>query len=62
MLSWKKGPHKQDGIWGSHWYDNIYSSSKFIKKKNILSENYKKFATIYDEAQSYYKKLYNLIV
>lgn len=62
MLSWKKGPHKQDGIWGSHWYDNIYSSSKFIKKKIILSENYKKFSTIHDEAQSYYKKLYNLIV
>jgi hypothetical protein len=29
MLSWNSGPAKEDGIWGKHWYDNIWKSTKF---------------------------------
>lgn len=29
MLTWAKGPHKEDGIWGVHWYDKVNASTGF---------------------------------
>ncbi len=29
MLRWQKGPHPQDGVWGSHWYDAVNASTGF---------------------------------
>lgn len=29
MLSWEKGPHPDDGIWGAHWYDKVNASTGF---------------------------------
>jgi hypothetical protein len=29
MLSWSKGPHPHDGVWGSHWYDAVNASTGF---------------------------------
>lgn len=29
MLGWEKGPHPQDGIWQSHWYDAVNASTGF---------------------------------
>ncbi|QKG71587.1 sulfotransferase-like domain-containing protein [Erythrobacter mangrovi] len=29
MLEWDKGPHPQDGIWQSHWYDAVNASTGF---------------------------------
>ncbi len=29
MLSWKKGPHSGDGVWGAHWYDKVNASTGF---------------------------------
>lgn len=29
MLRWNKGPHPQDGVWGSHWYDAVNASIGF---------------------------------
>lgn len=29
MLSWKKGPHPSDGVWGEHWYDKVNASTGF---------------------------------
>lgn len=29
MLGWEKGPHKEDGIWGEHWYDKVNASTGF---------------------------------
>jgi len=29
MLSWQSGPSVDDGIWGKHWYDNIWKSTGF---------------------------------
>ena len=36
MLSWEKGPHKNDGIWGIHWYDNINNSKNLFTLKKSL--------------------------
>ena len=29
MLSWARGPHPADGIWGAHWYDKVNASTGF---------------------------------
>lgn len=29
MLSWARGPHPDDGIWGAHWYDRVNTSTGF---------------------------------
>ena len=29
MLSWAKGPHREDGVWGAHWYDKVNASTRF---------------------------------
>ena len=29
MLSWQKGPHPEDGVWGTHWYDKVNASTGF---------------------------------
>jgi hypothetical protein len=60
MLSWPKGPHDNDGIWGKHWYNNINNSETFFKKKRAPSNNYKKFESIYNDALYYYRKIYNM--
>ena len=60
MLSWEKGPHKNDGIWGIHWYDNINNSKKFIHFEKNHSDEYKKYKSIYDEAKKKYKKIYTM--
>lgn len=60
MLSWEKGPHKYDGIWGKHWYDNINNSETFFKKREFLSEDYKQFKSIYNESINIYRKIHNM--
>ena len=60
MLSWPKGSHKNDGIWGKHWYKNINNSEKFLQKEKKSSNDYKKFESIYNDAVYYYKKIYNM--
>lgn len=29
MLAWQPGPHPQDGVWGTHWYDRVNASTGF---------------------------------
>ncbi len=29
MLSWERGPHPDDGVWGAHWYDKVNASTGF---------------------------------
>ena len=60
MLSWPKGPHVNDGIWGKHWYENINNSQKFSKKIGDSSNRFEEFKFIYDEAIYLYKKIYNM--
>lgn len=33
MLSWPPGRHPQDGVWGEHWYQNIWASTGFVIPK-----------------------------
>lgn len=38
MLSWAQGPHSEDGIWGSHWYDKVNRSTGFGPAPGALPE------------------------
>ncbi|MGB3721869.1 MAG: HAD family hydrolase [Pacificimonas sp.] len=29
MLSWARGPHAEDGVWGAHWYGAVNASTGF---------------------------------
>lgn len=29
MLSWKRGPIPEDGVWAKHWYHNVHQSTGF---------------------------------
>ena len=43
MLQWPTGPRETDGIWGKHWYANVYKSTTFGKyqpKDDVLPERY----------------------
>ena len=60
MLSWPKGPHRNDGIWGEHWYNNINNSKSFSKNIGDSSNSYKNYKSIYDDSIYFYKKIYNM--
>lgn len=38
MLAWEKGPRKEDGVWGSHWYSAVENSTGFqtYEKKSVI--------------------------
>ena len=38
MLSWQRGPHPEDGVWGAHWYDKVNTSTGFGKPAGPLPE------------------------
>lgn len=38
MLSWAKGPHPHDGVWGRHWYDKVNASTGFGPAPRALPE------------------------
>ena len=60
MLSWERGPHKNDGIWAKHWYKNIINSNRFLKQKKLQSNEYKNFESVYHDSLHYYRKIYNM--
>ena len=59
MLSWPKGPHKYDGIWGEHCMV-ILIIQNFQKKIGDSSNKYQDFKLIYNEAMYFYRKIYNM--
>ena len=62
MLSWEKGSHKNDGIWGKHWYDGVYQTESFSKnEKSSKKDKFVVYNKIYEEALFYYKKIYSFI-
>ncbi len=57
MLSWSRGPHSYDGIWGSYWYSAVNNSSGF----EIPRETYCPISSFQEnlihEANQYFSKL-----
>ena len=38
MLAWERGPHREDGVWGAHWYDQVNASTGFGAPPGPLPE------------------------
>ena len=63
MLSWDKGPHPQDGMWGKYWYDKLWKSKTFSlyeERESMIDNKYKaileKCILIYEELHQYRTK------
>ena len=46
MLSWERGPHREDGVWGAHWYDKVNASTRFGAPPGPLPELSAGFAEV----------------
>ena len=57
MLKWDKGYHPNDGIWSTHWYNNVIKSSSFTRSSKRNEDVKKEYLEIYDERMFYYKKI-----
>ncbi|UAB77171.1 HAD family hydrolase [Erythrobacter sp. SCSIO 43205] len=57
MLSWERGPHKQDGIWGSHWYDKVNASTGFGKPPGAMPQLDADFQDVAEECRDDYEFL-----
>ena len=57
MLSWAKGPHPEDGIWGSHWYDKVNASTRFGSPPGDLPKLEGSYREVAEACRSDYKAL-----
>jgi hypothetical protein len=57
MLKWAKGPKPYDGVWASHWYKNVHSSSGFEKQTTSERSLPQQLESLYAQAKDYYEKL-----
>lgn len=57
MLSWEKGPIKEDGIWAPHWYKNVHASTGFAPQNTSQPEINDELKGLLKESLYYYDKL-----
>ncbi|QFT77604.1 sulfotransferase [Erythrobacter sp. THAF29] len=57
MLAWKKGPHSEDGIWGTHWYDKVNASTGFGPAPGPLPELGGVYADVAEQCRADYEAL-----
>lgn len=57
MLSWKKGPRHEDGVWAKYWYSNVHNSTCFTKQKTSERKLPENLRSLYEECIPYYEKL-----
>ena len=57
MLNWPAGPRSFDGIWASHWYGAVHTSTGFAGAEGSLPQLEGAAADLLDAALPYYEKL-----
>ena len=57
MLSWKRGPHPEDGIWGAHCYDKVNASTGFGKAPGPLPDLDRAYLEVAEECREDYEAL-----
>ena len=57
MLSWERGPHPQDGVWGAHWYDKVNVSTGFGSPPGPLPELASDYARVAEACREDYEVL-----
>ena len=59
MLRWEKGYRDTDGVWASHWYDNVINTTRFTSFKENKELLPKKYSKIYNQSMEIYNQLHN---
>jgi 23S rRNA maturation mini-RNase III len=59
MLSWEKGYKTTDGVWASHWYNNVVNTNKFISFKKNKDSIPKEYLNIYRKSMDIYNQLHD---
>lgn len=57
MLTWPRGPHGSDGVWGPHWYAAVYESTTFEPYRPKGETVPSRLAQVYDECRGIYDAL-----
>ncbi len=57
MLSWDIGPHPEDGIWGTHWYDVVNASTGFGNPSGGIPDLDGEYAKVAAECRADYEAL-----
>ncbi|MBV7267355.1 HAD family hydrolase [Erythrobacter ani] len=57
MLSWEKGPHAEDGVWGAHWYDKVNASTGFGAAPGNLPDLDGDYAKVAEACRADYEAL-----
>ncbi len=58
MLSWPPGPRDSDGVWGKHWYDQVWKSTTFEPYRESRPTLDPALRAIAEESEPYYQRLY----
>ena len=58
MLSWEKGYRDTDGIWSSHWYDNVINTDRFTAYREDKTELPPQYNKVYENSMKIYTQLY----
>lgn len=62
MLSWKKGPRPEDGVWAKYWYSSIHNSTGFMQYKEKKEPFPEALLPLLKECLPYYQRLRNLAI
>lgn len=57
MLSWPKGPRKEDGIWAKYWYKNVHNSTGFMEYRSKKEAFPERLSKLLAECIPHYEKL-----
>lgn len=57
MLSWPKGGHADDGVWASHWYGAVWTSTGFAGAEGPLPEVSDDLTPVLEAALPYYETM-----
>lgn len=57
MLAWEKGPHPEDGVWGTHWYDRVNASTGFGAPPGDLPELEGEYLKVVEECRDDYEAI-----
>ncbi|MEM8536397.1 MAG: HAD family hydrolase [Pseudomonadota bacterium] len=57
MLSWPKGPRKEDGIWAKHWYGAVHESTGFAGAEDAMPDVPTPHRDLFDAAMKHYSAM-----
>ena len=57
MLAWPPGPRDSDGVWATHWYDSVWSSTGFSPPRHLEPDLSPELAEVAEIARPLYDRL-----